>query len=78
MAADGDLLTDIDRPILAGARELLARAIEGEDPDAIIEAIGQLESAALPFVERRMNRAVSLALAGHSLGEVADQYSTGK
>ncbi len=78
MAADGDLLTDIDRPILAGARELLARAIEGEDPDAIVEAIGQLESAALPFVERRMNRAVSLALAGHSLGEVADQYSTGK
>lgn len=78
MATDGDLLTDIDRPILAGARELLARAIEGEDPDAIVEAIGQLESAALPFVERRMNRAVSLALAGHSLGEVADQYSTGK
>ncbi|MEF3194242.1 MAG: Hsp70 family protein, partial [Halothiobacillaceae bacterium] len=78
MATDGDLLTDIDRPIIEGARELLARAIEGQDPDAIVEAIGQLESAAQPFVERRMNRAVSLVLAGHSLSEVADQYSTGK
>ncbi|MEO1751051.1 Fe-S protein assembly chaperone HscA [Thiofaba sp. EF100] len=78
IAADGDLLTEIDRPIVDGARELLARAIEGEDPDAIVEAIGQLESAALPFVERRMNRAVRTALAGHSLGEVANEYSQGK
>lgn len=78
IATDGDLLTEVDRPIIDGARELLARAIEGEDPDAIVEAIGQLESAALPFVERRMNRAVRSALAGHSLGEVANEYSQGK
>ncbi|MDM7322265.1 MAG: Fe-S protein assembly chaperone HscA [Gammaproteobacteria bacterium] len=76
IATDGDLLTEIDHPIIDGARELLARAIEGEDPEAIVEAIGQLESAALPFVERRMNRAVRAALAGHSLGEIADQYNT--
>lgn len=77
LADDGDLLTDIDRPILEGARELLVRALEGEDPDAIIEAIGQLESAALPFVERRMNRALRAALAGHHLGEVAQTYRQG-
>ncbi|HET19666.1 MAG TPA: Fe-S protein assembly chaperone HscA, partial [Chromatiales bacterium] len=78
LAEDADLITDIDGPILEGVRELLSRAIEGEDPDAIVEAIGQLETAALPFVERRMNRAVSRALAGHTVGEVADEYTKGK
>lgn len=69
-AADADLLTDIDRPIIEGARELLERAIQGEDAEAITQAVEQLEHAALPFVERRMNRAVSRALAGHTVGQV--------
>jgi molecular chaperone HscA len=70
-AADGDLLTAVDRPIISSSRELLAQAIQGSDASAIGEAVEQLELAALPFIERRMNRAVSQALAGHSLAEVA-------
>lgn len=71
LAADDDLLTALDRPIIASSRELLALAIQGSDAAAIKEAVEHLEQAALPFIERRMNRAVSHALAGHSLAEVA-------
>ncbi len=72
--ADGDLLTEIDRPIIEGARELLAHAIEGEDAGAIAEAIGQLEQAALPFIERRMNRALREALAGQRVDEITASH----
>ncbi|MEW6445534.1 MAG: molecular chaperone HscA [Pseudomonadota bacterium] len=78
LAADDDLLTEIDRPILSDTRELLARAIEGNDAEAIRHAVEQLETAALPFVERRMNRAVSRALAGHVVSDMADELSRGK
>ena len=73
MASDAALLTDIDRPILHAARALLAQAIEGEDAQAIHEAVEHLENAALPFIQRRMNQAVSRALAGHSVDEMATQ-----
>ncbi|MEW6764219.1 MAG: molecular chaperone HscA [Pseudomonadota bacterium] len=77
LAADADLLTDIDRPILTDTRALLEQAIAGEDATAISQAVEQLEHAALPFVERRMNRAVSRALAGHTVGDMAADLSKG-
>ncbi len=77
LASDADLLTDIDRPILTDTRALLEQAIAGEDATAIRQAVEQLEHAALPFVERRMNRAVSRALAGHTVGDMAADLSKG-
>ena len=73
MASDSDLLNEIDRPILEDARNLLATAMQTQDASAIHEAIEHLENAALPFIQRRMNRAVSRALAGHSVDEMATQ-----
>ncbi len=73
MTSDADLLTAIDRPILEDARRLLAQAIQAEDASAIHEAVEHMENAALPFIQRRMNQAVSRALAGHSVDEMATQ-----
>ncbi|OYY74260.1 MAG: Fe-S protein assembly chaperone HscA [Gammaproteobacteria bacterium 28-57-27] len=73
MASDADLLTEIDRPILNAAQTLLSQAIQGEDAQAINEAVEQLENAALPFIQRRMNQAVSRALAGHTVDDMATQ-----
>jgi len=70
---DAALLTEIDRPIVFAARALLDLAIQGEDVQAIHEAVEHLENAALPFIQRRMNQAVSRALAGHSVDEMATQ-----
>lgn len=70
LATDADLLTDIDRPIIEDARELLTRAKQGDDAQAITEAIEHMENAALPFIQRRMNRAVSRVLAGQSVNDV--------
>jgi molecular chaperone HscA len=73
MTSDAALLTDIDRPILNAARALLTQAIQGEEAQAIHEAVEHLENAALPFIQRRMNQAVSRALAGHSVDEMVTQ-----
>ncbi|MEW5837404.1 MAG: molecular chaperone HscA [Pseudomonadota bacterium] len=76
LASDSDLLTAIDRPILAEAQQLLRRVLQEEDAQAIQEAVEHMENAALPFIQRRMNRAVSLALAGHSVDEMATQIQS--
>jgi len=73
MASDAALLTEIDRPIVLAARALLDQAIQGEDAQAVHEAVEHLENAALPFIQRRMNQAVSRALAGHSVDDMATQ-----
>lgn len=73
MASDAELLTEIDRPILNAARTLLNQATQGEDAQAITEAVEHLENAALPFIQRRMNQAVSRALAGHTVDDMAMQ-----
>ena len=71
ITSDAALLTDIDRPILEDARNLLVQAMQGDNAQAIHEAVEHLENAALPFIQRRMNQAVSRALAGHSVDEMA-------
>ncbi|MDD2892657.1 MAG: Fe-S protein assembly chaperone HscA [Halothiobacillaceae bacterium] len=73
MASDAELLTELDRPILSAAQTLLNQALQGEDAQVITEAVEQLENAALPFVQRRMNQAVSRALAGHTVDDMATQ-----
>jgi len=73
MASDAALLTEIDRPIVLAARALLDQAIQDEDAQAVHEAVEHLENAALPFIQRRMNQAVSRALAGHSVDDMATQ-----
>ena len=73
LAADEDLLTPIDRPILDAACRLLKTSIQADDAHAITEAVEHLENAALPFIQRRMNRAVSLALAGRLVDDMATQ-----
>ena len=72
LASDADLLTALDRPILEDARRLLNEAIQGEDAAAINEAVEHMENAALPFIQRRMNRAIHRALAGQRIDDMAE------
>jgi molecular chaperone HscA len=71
LAVDGDLLADAERTILDAAAERVEAAVAGEDRDAITAAVEALEKAGRPFAERRMDRGIRTALAGHAVDEVA-------
>ena len=45
-------------------------AIEGSDRDLINGLVEELERVGKPFAQRRIDRAINQALAGHSLDEV--------
>jgi molecular chaperone HscA len=69
--ADGDLLTDDERKLIAGARDKLVDAKAGNDPEMIKQAISELEAACEDFVARRMNTSIRKAMRGHSVDEYA-------
>ena len=77
LAADGALATEEDRAAIAGAAEKLSAARSGEDRDLINGMIEALEKAALPFAQRRIDRAIGQALAGRSLDEVEASVASG-
>jgi molecular chaperone HscA len=77
LAADGALATEEDRVAIAAAAEKLSAARSREDRDLINGMIEALEKAALPFAQRRIDRAIGQALAGRSLDEVEASVAIG-
>ena len=76
LAADGALLTQPERAGIDSAIAKLRQAIKGEDRDLINAAVEGLDHATHAFAQRRMDRAVALALKGHSLDEVEASMAT--
>jgi molecular chaperone HscA len=70
LAADGDLLTDAERSDIG---ELLVRvraAAQGDEPDAINNAVEALADGTESFAAARMNRGIRAALTGRGLDEI--------
>jgi len=69
---DGNLLDEDERAELEGAMRALREAIARGDRQHIHLRTEGLDAASLPLAERRMNRAVRDAMAGHQLVEFED------
>ncbi len=65
------------RSAISAAADRLRAARQGEDRDRINGMIEALEKAALPFAQRRIDRAIGQALAGRSLDEVEASVASG-
>ena len=76
LAADGALLPPDERTGIDSAIAKLRQAIKGEDRDLINAAVEGLDHATHAFAQRRMDRAVAMALKGHSLDEVEASMAT--
>jgi molecular chaperone HscA len=76
LGADGALLSAEERAGIDSAIAKLRHAIKGEDRDLINAAVEGLDHATHAFAQRRMDRAVALALKGHSLDEVEASMAT--
>jgi len=76
LAADGVLLSRPERAGIDSAIAKLRQAIAGEDRDLINAAVEGLDHVTHAFAQRRMDRAVALALKGHSLDEVEASMAT--
>ena len=66
---DGDVLDEDELAQVHGALAALQKALGDKDSRAIHHRIEALDRATQPLAERRMNRAVARAMAGHDLGE---------
>jgi molecular chaperone HscA len=73
--ADGDLLTEDEKVQITETRSQLEEIRSGEDPEAIKQAIRNLESACENFVARRMNTSIKKAMKGHTIDEYASDKS---
>ncbi len=71
LAVDGDLLDDAERAALQTERDTLRDVAQGEDTQAIREAITALSNATDNFAARRMDRSIRAALTGRKLDELA-------
>ena len=73
LARDADLLTEKERSELDSGMAALEKAWNGTDHRAIKASIEALNRASEAFAGRRMDRAVSGALAGRKLDEIASR-----
>ncbi len=70
MGVDGEsLLQPAEIALIQQARAKLLACCEGEDADAIVRAIADVELSCEPYVSRRMNAAISQALSGHHVDD---------
>jgi molecular chaperone HscA len=68
--ADGDLLTEAERPLV---ESLLSRVLEargGTDADVVRQAVDALARGTEHFAARRMDRAISRALSGRRIDQI--------
>ncbi len=70
LAADGALLSTEERQAIELAAEQLRIAAQGDDVDAIKEAIKTTDKQTQEFAARRMDVSIRQALKGHSVDEV--------
>ena len=66
---DGDLLTEEERANIERAKSILLKTRQGDDGDAIKQAITDLESISEDFIAQRMNRSVQQVMQGHKIEE---------
>ncbi|HEX6117803.1 MAG TPA: Fe-S protein assembly chaperone HscA, partial [Dongiaceae bacterium] len=76
LAADGALLSALERADIDSAIAKLGHATKGADRDHINAAVDALDHATHNFAQRRMDRAVAQALKGHTLDEVEAGMAT--
>ncbi len=76
VAADGSLLSADEQAEIDSAMGKVRHAIKSGDRDLINAAVEGLDHATHAFAQRRMDRAVALALKGHSLDEVEASMAT--
>jgi molecular chaperone HscA len=70
LAADGDRLLDAaERAQVEAALAALRRAADGNDAETVRRGILALEQACAFYVERRMNKGIQDAMAGHRLAD---------
>jgi molecular chaperone HscA len=70
---DGDaLLSDEERIAISSAIDILKQARNGDDINAIKQAIEQLDQASSDFAARRMDSSIRKALKGHTLDEITE------
>jgi molecular chaperone HscA len=77
MAVDRALASEEERAAIGAAAERLKALKSGEDRELIVAGIEDLEKTALPFAQRRIDRAIGQALSGRSLDEVEASMATG-
>jgi len=70
LAVDGALAKPEECQAMEAIGRRLKAAIAGEDRDLINGLVEELERAGKPFAQRRIDRAINSALAGHRLDEV--------
>jgi molecular chaperone HscA len=70
LAVDGALAKPEERQAMEAIGLRLKAAIAGTDRDLINGLVEELERAGKPFAQRRIDRAINRALAGHRLDEV--------
>ncbi|WP_312982927.1 Fe-S protein assembly chaperone HscA [Atlantibacter sp.] len=70
LATDAALLSAAERQVIDDAATALAQAAEGDDVDAIENAIKNVDKQTQEFAARRMDASVRQALKGHSVDEV--------
>lgn len=75
LAADGDaMLNPEEKATILHARErLLTVRHQGDQAQAVKEAIQQLEQASADYVARRMNASVQSSMAGHRVDEFSGE-----
>ncbi len=70
LAVDGKLLLSEDEyAAIISARDMLIEVRQGNDANAIKQAIKQIEKTSEDYVARRMNRSIQQAMAGHKVEE---------
>lgn len=70
LAADAALLSAAERRVIDEAAARLSAVAEGNDADAIEEAIKNVDKQTRDFAARRMDKSVRVALKGQSVDEV--------
>ncbi|MCQ4968713.1 Fe-S protein assembly chaperone HscA [Atlantibacter hermannii] len=70
LATDAALLSAAERQVIDEAATALAQAAEGDNVDAIENAIKNVDKQTQEFAARRMDASVRQALKGHSVDEV--------
>lgn len=70
LATDAALLSAAERTVIDEAIAQLSAVANGDDTDAIEQAIKNLDKQTQEFAARRMDQSVRTALKGHSVDEV--------
>ncbi len=73
IAADRDLLESDELEEIGQGMARLAETMAGDDPEAIADAVDELDRVSKPFAGRRMDRSIRRALSGRSLDAVEQE-----